>query len=78
MVHRLTALNRAVGAAIDRQPSLPSMDCTDLVWSPPQPAAMRADATEVGENTTIALPDGTTITFVDATTAQLQGHLFSS
>jgi hypothetical protein len=37
-----------------------------------------ASATEAGENTTIALTDGTHITFVDATTAQLQGHLFSS
>ena len=37
-----------------------------------------ADATETGGNTTIALADGTHITFVDATTTQLQGHLFSS
>jgi hypothetical protein len=32
----------------------------------------------MGGNTTVALAGGTTIAFVDATTAQLQGHLFSS
>ena len=37
-----------------------------------------ADATTAGGDTTIALADGTHITFVDATTAQLQGHLFST
>ena len=37
-----------------------------------------ASATETGGNTTIALTDGTHITFVDATTTQLQGHLASS
>ena len=37
-----------------------------------------ADATQAGGDTTIALADGTHITFVDATTAQLQGHLFST
>jgi hypothetical protein len=37
-----------------------------------------ADATTAGGDTTIALADGTHITFVDATAAQLQGHVFSS
>jgi hypothetical protein len=37
-----------------------------------------ADATTAGGDTTIALADGTHITFVDATTAQLQGHVFST
>jgi len=36
------------------------------------------NATTTGGDTTIALADGTHITFVDATTAQLQGHLSSS
>jgi Ca2+-binding RTX toxin-like protein len=36
------------------------------------------NVTQMGGNATIALADGTTITFVDITTAQLQGHLFSS
>ena len=35
-------------------------------------------AMETGGNTTIALADGTHITFVDATTADLQGHVFSN
>jgi hypothetical protein len=43
-----------------------------------QAAMALAGATESGENTTIALTDGTHITFVDATTTQLQGHVFSS
>jgi hypothetical protein len=37
-----------------------------------------AQATTTGSDTTIALSDGTHITFVDATTADLQGHVFSS
>jgi hypothetical protein len=37
-----------------------------------------ANATVAGGNTTIALTDGSSITFVDATTMQLQGHLLSS
>ncbi len=37
-----------------------------------------ANATTAGGDTTIALADGTHITFVDATAAQLQGHLFST
>jgi hypothetical protein len=36
------------------------------------------NVTEMGGNATIALADGTTITFVDTTAAQLQGHVFSS
>jgi hypothetical protein len=36
------------------------------------------NAREVGGNTTIALADGTHITFVDIATAQLQEHLRSS
>jgi hypothetical protein len=37
-----------------------------------------ANATVTGGNTTIGLADGTKITFVGTTTAQLTGHLFSS
>jgi hypothetical protein len=37
-----------------------------------------ASATTTAGDTTIALADGTHITFVDATTGQLQGHLSSS
>jgi hypothetical protein len=43
-----------------------------------QAAMALAGATETSGNTTIALTDGTHITFVDATTTQLQGHVFSS
>jgi hypothetical protein len=43
-----------------------------------QAAMALASATQAGGNTTIALTDGTHITFVDATTTQLQGHVFSS
>ena len=43
-----------------------------------QAAMALAGATEASGNTTIALTDGTHITFVDATTTQLQGHVFSS
>jgi Ca2+-binding RTX toxin-like protein len=35
------------------------------------------NATHAGGNTTIALADGTTITFIATTTAQLQEHVFS-
>jgi hypothetical protein len=35
------------------------------------------NAVQAGGNTTIALADGTTITFVDTAIAQLQGHVFS-
>jgi hypothetical protein len=43
-----------------------------------QASTALTDATTAGGDTTIALADGTHITFVDATTAQLQGHVFSS
>jgi len=43
-----------------------------------QAAMALAGATQASGNTTIALTDGTHITFVDATTSQLQGHVFSS
>jgi hypothetical protein len=43
-----------------------------------QASTALADATTTGGDTTITLADGTHITFVDATTAQLQGHVFSS
>ncbi|HLB97238.1 MAG TPA: hypothetical protein VJK90_06220, partial [Acetobacteraceae bacterium] len=43
-----------------------------------QASTALADATTAGGDTTIALADGTHITFVDATAAQLQGHVFSS
>ncbi len=43
-----------------------------------QAAIALENATVAGGNTTIALADGTHITFVDTTTAQLQGHVFSS
>jgi hypothetical protein len=43
-----------------------------------QAAMALASATTTAGDTTIALADGTHITFVDATTGQLQGHLSSS
>jgi hypothetical protein len=43
-----------------------------------QASMAMANTMEAGGNTTIALTDDTAITFVDATTIQLQGHLFSS
>jgi len=41
-------------------------------------ASVVSAASISGGNTTIALSDGTHIEFVDATTALLQGHMFST
>jgi hypothetical protein len=43
-----------------------------------QASTALADATTAGGDSTIALADGTHITFVDVTPAQLQGHVFST